>query len=324
MAAFPDPPEGAGDSTGSLERTAQLQDDSPTLAQEIEKAKEQEACLIVIRGKPQGFRFFLSRDEMIIGRDPAADIYLADDGISRRHAKIVRRDGAILLSDLGSANGTYLNDQRVTGAGMPLAKEDMLRIGTSILKFLPAGELEIIFYGNLGAAAHTDPLTRIYNKGYLLEALGAEWKRARALHVELSLVFFDLDHFKSVNDTFGHDAGDYVLQQVAWLVRNELLAPRDIFARYGGEEFAILLPNTGGSRALELAERIRAAVAANAFLYEGRRLPVTCSIGVATLQLGIDSAAALLKAADMAGYASKRSGRNRVTMADPLAGEPPG
>jgi diguanylate cyclase (GGDEF)-like protein len=107
-----------------------------------------------------------------------------------------------------------------------------------------------------------------------------------------------------------------VLQEMTRLIRTEFLVPRDIFARYGGEEFAILLSNTGGARALELAERIRAAVEAHAFLYEGTRLPVTCSMGVAALHLGIDSAATLLKAADMAGYASKRNGRNRVTMAD--------
>ena len=312
----PDLPDIADEGAESLERTAQLQGDPPTLAQEIEKAKEQEACLIIIRGKPQGHRFFLTRDEMIIGRDPAADICLADEGISRKHAQITRRGGEVLLADLGSANGTYLNDQRVTATGLPLAKEDMLRIGTSILKFLPAGELEIIFYGNLGAAAHTDPLTRIYNKGYFLEALGAEWKRARALHSELSLIFFDLDHFKGINDTFGHDAGDCVLQETTRLIHTELLVPRDIFARYGGEEFAILLGNTGGARALELAERIRAAVAHHAFLYEGKRLSVTCSVGVATLKSGIDTAAALLKAADKAGYSSKQNGRNRVTIAE--------
>jgi diguanylate cyclase (GGDEF)-like protein len=198
----------------------------------------------------------------------------------------------------------------------------MVRIGTSILKFLPAGELEIILYGNLGAAAHTDPLTRIYNKGYLLEALGAEWKRARALRAELSLIFLDLDHFKKINDTFGHEAGDYVLREMTRLIRSDLLAPRHIFARYGGEEFAILLGNTGGSHALDLAARVRAAVEAHVFVYEGARLQVTCSIGVATLQPGIDSAAALLKAADMAGYASKRNGRNRVTMAEPPTGRP--
>ena len=323
MPALPDPPDDSED-VDAHETTLQFESDPNTLVQEIEKAKEQEACLIVIRGKPQGHRFFLTRDEMIIGRDPAADVYIADDGISRRHAKLTRLDGAILLSDLGSANGTYLNDQRVAGTGLPLAKEDMLRIGTSILKFLPAGELEIIFYGNLGAAAHTDALTGIYNKGYFMEALSAEWKRARALHIELSLIFFDLDHFKRINDTHGHGAGDYVLQQMTWLVRNDLLAPLNIFARYGGEEFAVLLANTRGGEALALAERIRAAVEAHAFLYDGRRLPVTCSVGVATLQLGIDSPATLLKAADMAGYASKRAGRNRVTMADPFAGDSAG
>jgi len=111
---------------------------------------------------------------------------------------------------------------------------------------------------------------------------------------------------------------------MTWLVRNDLLAPLNIFARYGGEEFAVLLANTRGGEALALAERIRAAVEAHAFLYDGRRLPVTCSVGVATLQLGIDSPATLLKAADMAGYASKRAGRNRVTMADPLAGDSAG
>ena len=322
MPISPDPIDDPEDA-GAHETTLQFAGDPKTLAQEIEKAKEQDACLIIIRGKPQGHRFFLTRDEMIIGRDPAsADLCLNDDSISRRHAKITRCAGAILLTDLGSANGTYLNDQRVTGAAMPLAKEDMVRVGTSILKFLPAGELEIIFYGNLGAAAHTDPLTRIYNKGYLLEALGAEWKRARALHTELSLAFLDLDRFKNINDTFGHDAGDYVLQEMTRSIRSELLAPRDIFARYGGEEFAILLPDMSGTRALELAERIRAAVEAHSFLYEGNRLPVTCSIGVATLQWWIESAAALLKAADKAGYASKQNGRNRVTMAEAPGSEP--
>src|SRR6185295_18600230 len=161
MASLPDSPDEDDDDTATLDRTARLASDPGTLAFDIQRAKEQDACLIIIRGTPQGHRFFLTREETVIGRDPAADIYLSDDGISRRHAQLTRRGGAVLLTDLGSANGTYLNEQRVTATGQPLAKEDMVRIGTSILKFLPAGELEIILYGNLGAAAHTDPLTRI-------------------------------------------------------------------------------------------------------------------------------------------------------------------
>jgi len=316
MVPLPELPAGNDEDIDGLETTLEIESDPQTLADEIRKAKEQDACLIIIRGKMQGIRFFLTRDEMIIGRDPAAEISLADEGISRRHAKLTRRGGTVLLTDLGSANGTFVNDRRVVEPETPLAKEDMLRVGNSILKFLPAGEIEIVFYGNLGAAANTDPLTRIYNKGYLLEALGAEWKRAKALHTDFSLIFLDLDHFKNINDTCGHDAGDEVLKEVARLIRNDFVRPRDIFARYGGEEFALLLPNTSGKAALDLAERIRAAVEAQAFLYEAKRLPVTCSMGVAALGVATDSAATLLKAADKAGYASKEAGRNRVTMAE--------
>ena len=311
-----DSADAAAEANAALEKTVPFQGDPVTLLQELQRAKEQEACLIIIRGKPQGHRYFLTQDEMIIGRDHSAEISLADEGISRRHAKVARKGGVVLLTDLGSANGTYLNERRMAPAHpVALAKEDMLRAGNSILKFLPAGQLEIIFYGNLGAAAHTDALTRIYNKGYLLEALDAEFKRARALRTDFSLIFFDLDHFKRINDTFGHEAGDYVLQEMTRLIKTELLHPRDIFARYGGEEFAILLFNRSRALAAELAERIRAAVEAHAFLYEGARMPVTCSIGVAALEAGIDSASALLRIADKAGYSSKLNGRNRVTVA---------
>ena len=313
MAPLPDTPD---DDAEPLAKTATLQGDPHTLLQEMQKAKDQEACLIIIRGKPQGHRFFLTRDEMTIGRDPSAEISLADESISRKHAKVTKSGDAVLLTDLASANGTYLNDRRVPPSEpVALGKEDMLRIGSSILKFLPAGELEIVFYGNLGAAAHTDALTRIYNKGYLLEALDAEFKRAKALHTDFSLIFFDLDHFKRVNDTFGHDAGDHVLKEIARIVRADFLGPRDIFARYGGEEFAILLANRDGASAALLAERIRAAVEAHAFVYEDRRLPVTCSMGVAELSAAVESPVALLKNADKAGYASKQNGRNRVTVA---------
>lgn len=316
MAAPPENPGSSAENGDFLDRTVEFHGDPRTLLLEIQKAREQDACLIIIRGKPQGHRFFLTRDEMIVGRDPAADISLADEGISRKHARLSRRGDAVLLTDLGSANGTYVNDRRVEQARpVALAKEDMLRIGNSILKFLPAGELEIIFYGNLGAAAHTDGLTRIYNKGYLQEALDAEFKRAKALHTDFSLIFFDLDHFKRINDTFGHEAGDHVLKEITRLIRTEFLQPRDIFARYGGEEFAILLPNRNATLAADLAERIRAAVEAHAFVYEDARMPVTCSLGVATINTGVESASALLKAADKAGYSSKQNGRNRVTVA---------
>jgi diguanylate cyclase (GGDEF)-like protein len=253
---------------------------------------------------------------MTIGRDPTADISVADQGISRKHAKVSKEGEKVRFTDLNSSNGSFINDKKINpGDSAILAKEDMVKLGNTIFKFLPKGELEILFYGNLGSAAHTDSLTRIYNKGYLIEALEAEFKRAKALHTDFSLIFFDLDHFKKVNDNFGHDAGDYVLKEFTNMIKTGHLRPKDIFARYGGEEFVVLLANTAAKSAFELAERIRAAVESHAFIYEGKRLPVTTSLGVAELRSDIESAQTLIKAADKALYAAKSGGRNRVVTA---------
>src|SRR6185437_13699578 len=183
---------------------------------------------------------FLTQQEMTLGRDSSSDITVSEKGISRKHARISKEAGKVFITDLTSANGTFVNDKKIEpGKKVALAKEDMVKLGSSIFKFLPAGELEILFYGNLGSAAHTDPMTGIYNKGYLLEALEAEFKRAKALHTDFSVLFFDLDHFKKVNDNHGHDAGDYVLKEFTSLVRGKYVRPKDVFARYGGEEFVI-------------------------------------------------------------------------------------
>ena len=297
------------------EKTAVLKGDQETLNKEIQKAKEHDACLIIIRGTPQGHRHFLTMPEMVIGRDPSADIPLSDQSVSRKHAKVAKENGKVKLTDMGSANGTVLNGKKLNpGDSAFLAKEDMIKLGNLILKFLPAGELEIVFYGNLGSAAHQDPMTRLYNKGYLQEALDAEFKRAKALHTELSMLVFDIDFFKKVNDTHGHDAGDYVLKEFASLLRSKHVRPKDILARFGGEEFVMLLPNTNAQTAQEIGETARAALEAYPFIYEGKRLPITCSVGVAEMTSEIEASQTLFKIADKALYASKQGGRNRVTV----------
>ncbi|MEK6578302.1 MAG: FHA domain-containing protein, partial [Bdellovibrionota bacterium] len=101
----------AGSMSSITEKTTVLREDQTTLNKEIQKAKEQEACLIIIRGSPQGHRFFLTQDEMTIGRDPAADISVSDHGISRKHAKIRKVDGKVFIQDLGTTNGTKVNDR---------------------------------------------------------------------------------------------------------------------------------------------------------------------------------------------------------------------
>jgi len=189
------------DETDSTDSTKVLSSDQATLNQEMAKAKEQEACLIIIRGTPQGHRFFITQDEMVLGRDPSADIAILDQSISRKHAKVVKSGGKVLITDLGSQNGTLINDKKLApNESRGLAKEDMIKLGSTIMKYLPQGELETLFLGNLGSAAHTDALTKIYNKRYLMDVLEVEFKRAKALHTDFSVLFFDLDHFKKVND----------------------------------------------------------------------------------------------------------------------------
>lgn len=298
------------------DRTEVLQGDPETLARELQKAKEHDACFIVIRGPGQGHRYFITQDEMTIGRDPSADITIVDPSISRKHSKIEKRGNSVLISDLGSANGTVVNGKKLPGEEQAsLAKEDMIRLGNSILKFLPAGELEILMFGHLENEAHSDPLTKIYNKKYLLEALDAEFKRAKTLNNDFSILFFDIDHFKKINDTYGHDAGDYVLKEFTHLVKSKCIRPKDVFARYGGEEFVVLLLNTHAKKAAEIAESLRSQTESHAYIYEGQRIQVNASVGVAELNSMIDSPQALLKVADKALYSSKQNGRNQVTVA---------
>jgi diguanylate cyclase (GGDEF)-like protein len=299
------------------DKTAMIGIDQETINREIQKAKESPDCFVIIRGNPTSHRFFLDKDEMTIGRDPSAEISISDQLISRKHAKVTRKDGTVSIEDLKSSNGTVINGSKLE-ANSPrvLAKEDMIKLGNTILKFLPAGHIEIVYYGNLNQAANTDPMTKCFNKGYFLEAIEAEVKRARALSSPLTLIFFDLDHFKKVNDTYGHDAGDFVLKEFTTLVRNSgLYKQKDIFARYGGEEFCLLMPGVTSSEAAKIAEEIRGKIHLHEFNYEGKRIPVTTSLGVSELKSDTESANELIKSSDKALYTSKESGRNRVTVA---------
>ncbi|MEK7690977.1 MAG: GGDEF domain-containing protein [Bdellovibrionota bacterium] len=283
---------------------------------EMQKAKGGAACLIIIKGTPQGQRYQLTKPEVTIGRDSTADLAINDSSISRKHALIKQSGANFTITDLGSSNGTFVNDNKVSGTmTVPLSKEDMVRLGTCILKFLPAGELESAMIGELEAKANTDTLTGAFNKGYLLDMIEAEFKRARGLRTPFSLLFFDLDHFKKINDNFGHDAGDTVLKDFSNLIRTKFVRPKDVFARYGGEEFVLLMNGLDAANAGLTAEKIRAAIEANHFIYSGKRLPVTTSLGVTEMKPEHTNGQDMLKSADKALYASKHGGRNRVSIA---------
>ncbi len=161
-----------------------------------------------------------------------------------------------------------------------------------------------------------DDKTGLYNFRAFQRKLAEEWQRAKRYTVPLSLVFFDIDQFKRVNDTLGHPAGDRVLEEFSTLVTGGARA-NDVAARYGGEEFAVILPHTDAEMAVRVAERIRRAVQEFVFLEGDTPTQITVSAGVATMPTtpGVDSMDALVRAADEALLAAKDRGRNRVVEA---------
>ena len=159
----------------------------------------------------------------------------------------------------------------------------------------------------------TDRLTGLYNRGHWEQTLKDEYARHCRYESAASLVMFDIDHFKRVNDTYGHQAGDRVIQCVADTVR-EHIRDVDIAGRYGGEEFAVLLPGTPKAGGKVFAERLRKAVEAQEVLHDGQKIRCTISLGVADLSRSTADYKQLIERADQALYLSKRNGRNQVTL----------
>jgi diguanylate cyclase (GGDEF)-like protein len=159
-----------------------------------------------------------------------------------------------------------------------------------------------------------DRLTSLYNRAYLDEILPQYFDASRRQAAPLSVIFLDLDHFKTVNDTYGHEAGDRVLVAVAKILRSAVRAP-DIVVRYGGEEFVALLPNTTEQGAEFVGQRLRAAIASQRYdISEGRQVSTTISVGCATASLRrpFSNERELINAADKCLYAAKGAGRNKV------------
>lgn len=291
--------------------TLVITDIKAALAAADKEAEEKPACLLVVGGDLNGTIFDLEDGEVTVGRSPDCSIPLEFQGISRKHFKIVVHNDTASIQDTGSSNGTFVNNTKIQGE-QELSKGDMVKIGSIALKFLPKGDTERLAYDKLQEDANTDGLTKCYNKTYFNNKLDLEVKKSKITGAPLSLIIFDLDHFKHLNDNYGHDAGDYVLKEKAELLRENGIRKGDVFARYGGEEFVVLLPNTNLKQAFEIAERLRKLVEKHEFVYEAQRLPVTASIGVADYRTGVNTGTDLFKRADSAVYKSKEGGRNQV------------
>ena len=285
------------------------------LQRELAARKRQalQAYLVVLTGSNVGAMHKLEAAETVIGRSNQADLRLIDDGISRKHARIIKSGSDVILEDLNSANGTLVNGELVSQR--VLKNGDKISIGSNtVVRFSFNDTLDESFQQKMIEAALRDGLTRAFNKRYFLERLETEYAYARRHHAELSLLLFDIDFFKKINDTYGHLAGDAVLVQLSSIIQS-MLRTEDVFARYGGEEFAILARGTSLAKAATLAERIRARVEETHFAFESARIPVTISVGVAGLpESQASTPQELVGDADSALYEAKRSGRNRVCL----------
>lgn len=316
MSDSQDPKDPKKPGGGEADITRVLNPATDTLKIDLELAKATDPVLILIRGTPQGKKYSLKgQKKYILGRDKSADIQLDDANVSRQHSIITMEDEKIYIADMGSRNGTFLNDESIGPNKVELAKEDMIKMGSTILKYLPAGQLETLYHINITNAAHMDKLTSLYNRKYISEVLEVEFKRAKALHSNISVVLFDIDNFKKINDTYGHDCGDYVLTTLGAQVKASGLRERDLAGRYGGEEFIVVLTNSNTQQASDVAERIRKKIEGHKFEYEGNTIPVTVSLGVASIKKDFHLGSDIYKEADKALYESKRNGKNRVTVA---------
>ena len=293
--------------------------DSNMLKQAQAKQQQQsrdQAYLIVISGPHVGKMFKVDQSEATVGRSSKADMYVNDVGISRRHARLVAYGNDVFVEDMESANGTYLNGDRVKRR-VQLEDGDKITLGsTTILKFTYHDRLDETFQKQMFDAALRDGLTGAYNKNFMLNHLNTELAFALRHGTPLSVIMFDVDHFKPVNDTYGHLAGDAILKRLAEISMSTLRAD-DIFARYGGEEFTIVSRGTTQERAAIIAERLRQIIDKTDFIFDGQHIPITVSLGVAGLpDTPAQTTDDLIGAADAPLYQAKNSGRNRVCAAE--------
>jgi diguanylate cyclase (GGDEF)-like protein len=270
-------------------------------------------CLVVIYTKEPtllGKRFVLEHNPTRVGRGADNHVVLDGDSVSRRHAQFRQKGNEWLIIDDGSTNGTYCNDEQISRE-VVLRNGDRVKIGPTIFKYLSGADVEAQYHEEIYRMTIMDGLTQIYNKRYLYEALEREMIRGRRHERELSILMFDIDHFKRINDVHGHLAGDYVLKEVARVVTARIRRD-EVFARYGGEEFAIILPETSLQGAVQLGETLRQKVADHQFVFQADSIKVTISLGAALLVEADKAASDLIKRADEKLYQAKRSGRNRI------------
>jgi diguanylate cyclase (GGDEF)-like protein len=273
---------------------------------------QQRTVIKVLTGLEAGRVHLVTVDNLVMGRGSTCDLRIDDSSLSRTHCRIHKTNGVYFVEDLGSRNGTQVNGMRIKA---PVRLEDgaliQLAAGT-IVMFSHQEDLEVQAEQRLYASAVLDPLTGLHNRRHLDARLKSEFAFANRHATPLSVLLIDIDHFKKINDTYGHAGGDAALRVLSERLQRTVRT-EDIVARYGGEEFAVVARGIEATGAMLLAERIRETAAKIQVPHEDKIIAFTISVGVTTMsrERVFDSIAALLKAADDGLYKAKDAGRNR-------------
>lgn len=270
--------------------------------------------LITLDGTDVNRRYRIDRKEMSLGRDLMCDITLNDIKCSRHHARITyvnfdqpEETPEIILNDLKSTNGSFINGERINEH--KLKDRDKILFGSTLMGFCLRDDSELKADQELYMMASCDALTGLRNRGVFNMELQREFDRSRRYSRSLSLVMCDIDHFKTFNDTYGHQMGDFVLKELGKLVRANIRS-NDVGCRYGGEEFAIILPETSLEGAMIQAERLRISVNHHSFQRDSTSLNISISVGIAMVESTMHRMEDLISATDKCLYQSKAEGRN--------------
>ncbi len=269
-------------------------------------------CLLVIAGQHIGKLYPLDKKNSItVGRSSDCEIWIEDNTISRKHFRIDPTPQGFTITDLKSTNGTYINHTRIQT--VPLHAGDKIQISRdTIIQFDYFDEDQKLSEQKRYEMGVKDPFTGAFNKSYFLQRINDEFSFSYRQDIPLSLVLFDIDHFKLINDTHGHLAGDQILQEVSQIVFGSIRRD-DVFCRYGGEEFVIIMRNTPCQAAVNLAERLRLKIEAHDFQYENTAIRVTISAGVSTLSgKNFRDYVMMIANVDDYLYKSKGGGRNQI------------
>ena len=309
--------QGKGESPGRVRRTTTFVTVAVAPVPD-EAAPLVGATLTVLTGGEAGRLLFIPAPGGILGRGKSAYSAFPEESISRQHCRLELADGRFQMTDLGSLNGTFVDGKRIVDSAV-LPDSCRIQIATNtVMQFQAVDELGAAAVRKLSRTITTDPLTGTGNRYHLQQRLDQEIHYSRRHSVPLGLLLLDLDHFKHINDTCGHLAGDRVLQSVGRSLL-ESVRTEDVVFRYGGEEFCVLVRGTDENGLLVLAERIRELIEKTHVQYEDFDIQVTASVG-ATVMVGDEDPGdheAVLLGADKALYKAKDAGRNRVILYRP-------